>query len=327
MNVNSNLYEELNNIEIRKIVESNFHTDKLLEIKLLAGGMFNTTYKICYGDNNKEVVLRVGPINCHLLMAFEENLMKAEEYVYKLCEKNNVPCSKVVICDTARSIINRDYMIVEYIKSIPLSSSEIEKKEKVELYRQVGAYMKKIHSITNNGFGRVSYILSGKSYDTWYEYLIAEVEDITGRLEKLEALTEKEIENIKSVYNNNKSILDLVTTPKLVHSDLWEGNVLVEKNDDKYNVVAIIDSDRAIFGDVDFEFASQWMINDDFMKGYNPDNCIDEFNAEEKEIKKKLYLIIYALIETYVGLAQYNNLQQYKDNKETVEKLVSELLK
>lgn len=327
MNTNSNLYQELSDTEIKTIIKVNFHTDKLREIKLLEGGLFNTTYKVCYGYNNKQVVLRVGPVNRNLLMAFEENLMKAEEYVYELCNKNNVPCSKVLVCDTTRNIIDRDYMIVEYIKSMPLSNCVMDKEQKDEVYSQVGAYVKKLHSITNSKFGRVSYILAGKGYDTWYEYLIAEINDITGRLQKLGDFTQKEVDNIKYVYENNKSILDAVTIPKLVHSDLWEGNVLIEKEEDKYNVVAIIDSDRAIFGDVDFEFASEWMINEAFIRGYNTIKCIAEVRSIEDEIKKKLYLIIYSLIESYVGLAQYNNPKQHKDNKEKVMELVSELLK
>ena len=273
------------------------------------------------------MVLRLGPVNRNLLMAFEENLMRAEEYVYEICKEINVPCSNVLVCDTTRKIINRDYMIVEYIKSIPLSNCVIDKEERAELHSEVGSYVKKLHSITNSGFGRVSYILTGKSYGTWYEYLIGEIDDITGRLQKLGSFTQEEIENIKSVYQKNKNILDEVTIPKLIHSDLWEGNILVEKKDEKYNVAAIIDSDRAIFGDVDFEFASEWMINDDFMREYNTSNCIDEIGLTGDQTKKKLYLIIYALIDAYVGLAQYNNPNLYEDNREKVMKLVSELLK
>lgn len=326
MNTNSNLYQELSDGEIQTIIKINFNADKPLEIKLLEGGMFNTTYKVSYGDYKKEVVLRVGPVNRNLLMAFEKNLMKAEAYVYEQCNKISVPCSKVLVCDTTKSIIDRDYMIVEYIESIPLSSSAIDKEEKGELYSQVGGHIKKLHSITNSGFGRVSYVMEGKSYGTWYEYLIAEVDDIASRLQNLGSFTQEEVENIKSVYKKNKALLNEVTIPKLVHCDLWEGNILVEKKDDKYKVAAIIDSDRAIFGDVDFEFASEWMINDDFMKGYNASNSVYESAFVRDQIKKKLYLIIYALIDSYVGLAQYNNQELYKDNREKVMKLVSELL-
>lgn len=326
MNINSNLFKELTDNEIRTIIKVNFQTDILSEIRLVAGGLFNTTYKICYGIDNKNIILRVGPVNRHLLMAFEENLMKAEEYVYEICNKNNIPCSKVLVCDVTKKLINRDYMIVEYIESTALSMCSMNEKEKAEVYKEVGRYISKLHSITNESFGRVSYILAGKTYFTWYDYLISEIDDITGRLQKLHAFTQEEVNNIKLVYEKNKIQLESVTTPTLIHTDLWEGNVLVEKNDNQYNVVGIIDSDRAIFGDVDFEFASQWMINDNFMKGYTVNVSIDKVQFSKSQIKTKIYLILYSLIECYVGLAQYNDMKQYQNNKKTVLNLVSELL-
>lgn len=323
MNTNSSLYMELTNYEIKTIIKENFNTDIISEIKLISGGMFNTTYKICYGENKTEAVLRVGPINRHLLMGFEENLMEAEKYVYQLCQNNDVPCSDVLVCDTTKKIIDRDYMIVKYIKSILMSDNNISKEDKGELQKQVGIYMKKFHSIKHNKFGRVSHIVSKIEYNLWSECLIAEIDDIINRSQKFNAFSKEEINLIKSIFIKYKDLLDNITIAQLVHSDLWEGNILVNMENGRYKVVAIIDADRAIFGDVDFEFASPWMINDNFLEGYELD--LTNYYSQDRKIRRKIYLMLFHIVEAYVGIAEYNNEKQYKNNKKVVLDLATEL--
>ncbi|HEX3016288.1 MAG TPA: fructosamine kinase family protein [Caproicibacter sp.] len=326
MNTNSSLYKELTLNEIKALLNANFNTDVLHEAKLLEGGLFNTTYMVCYGDDKKRSVLRCGPVNRHLLMAFEENLMQAEMFVYELCEKAKVPCSHVLACDTSKKIMNRDYMFVEYIESVALSSTSIQNGQKPDLYCQVGKYMNQFHAITNSSFGRVSYIVTGRSFSSWYDYLIFEIKDIIQRSRKFNAFSENEIHLITSVLIKYKLLLEEIKKPHLIHSDLWDGNVLISNKNGQYDVAAIIDADRAIFGDVDFEFASPWMINTDFLRGYDVDFDFTDFGSESRRTRRKIYLMLYDLIEAYVGIAEYNNQKQFYDNKKQVLTLALELL-
>lgn len=325
MNTNSSLYKELTDDEIKTIVSVNFNTDVLQEARLLEGGRFNTTYRICYGDDRRRAVLRCGPVNRHLLMEFEKHLMQAEKYVYDLCEINNVPCSNVLVCDSSKKIIDRDYMIVEYIESIPLSDAGIDEKQKANLHSQIGRYMKNFHSITNNKFGRVSYLVSGKTFFSWYDYLFAEIDDITEKSRKYNAFTNDEIDLIISAFRKHKQLLDDITIGHLVHTDLWDGNVLITHKNGRYDVAAIIDADRAVFGDVDFEFASPWMIDKDFLNGYDMNFDFADFNSESRQTRRKIYLILYDLIEAYVGIAEYNDAKQFKDYKKSALDLALEL--
>lgn len=152
---------------------------------LLDGGLFNTTYLVEYGSFHKKAVLRLGPVNRHLLMGFEENLMNAEVYTYSVCKTIGVPCSKVLICDTSKQLIDRGFMIVEYIPSIVMSKAEMTEERRNMLYRQMGICLTKFHQVTGDSFGFLSRICNGKKFDKWSDALIFEVEDMTERLEKL----------------------------------------------------------------------------------------------------------------------------------------------
>lgn len=294
--------------ERQAIVQKHFSPRTLQEWRLLSGGLFNTTYYLAFSDGLK-VVLRLGPINRHLLMRFEENMMPAEAYVYSLCQAKNIPVSEVLFVDTEKDIVDRDFMCVRYIPGTPLSALELPEALKYRLYCEVGALTKQIHEITGPRFGRVSQILAGGGYSTWREAVLGEIEDWKTRAVPAALYTDQELAAIDAVFAKHGSLFDEIEEPRLMHADLWSGNVLIVGEGKDSHVAAIIDADRAIFGDIDFEFASQWMINDAFVEGYGRALLLDEKNAT----RRKLYALIYTLLDSYVWLCQYNN-KEYSDN-------------
>lgn len=317
-NRNSSLFMEATEEELRKIVQHAFNTDVLTDYRLISGGMFNTTYKLTYDTDSKEAIIRIGPVNRHLLMEFENNLMQAEAFVYELCHKHNIPCSEVLFVDSTKSIIDRDYMIVKYIDGIAHSRAQMPQENRDEISTAIGAYMKQMHEIKTTGFGRISNILAGKSFDNWYDAVIDEISGISEKGVNLGAFTEEERKYIISSVERHKALLDTVKEARLVHADLWDGNILVSKDSEtgKYYISAIIDADRAISGDIDFDLGNPWMIGDHFLRGYGMTR--QEYSTYERKIKNNIYHMMYFLIDAYVWYAQYNGPDNYKNSHRIV---------
>jgi fructosamine-3-kinase len=164
------------------------------------------------------------------------------------------------------------------------------------------------------------------AFDSWWDYLESEITDILEKSRPYHAFSEQEERQIQYVLEKNKALLNEVTVPQLVHADLWEGNVLIRVQGGEYNVAAIIHVDRAVIGDVDFEFATQWMINGDFLKGYDPNFDYADFHSKERTTRRKIYGLLFYLIEAYVGIAEFNNKNQYLQNKKSILSLLSELM-
>ena len=167
MNKDSNLFKELTDFELRKIITNHFGDNTKFKSNLINGGLFNTTYLIKLLNTKEKFILRVGPINTNLLLPFELNLMKGEEYVYSLCEDRNIPSSKVLKCDVSKNLISRDYMIIENIDSKPLCELKLDKEIENSLYKETGKYTGKLHQITANQFGRVYDVLNGNGFNSW----------------------------------------------------------------------------------------------------------------------------------------------------------------
>ena len=299
MNTGSSLFQEITEEEIQKILEAALHYKDSFSYRLLEGGLFNTTYLIeCPGKGR--YVLRLGPVNRHLLLDFEHNLMNAECYVYELCHNKGIPCSQVVYCDTSKKILDRDYMLVHYIESCSLAGAQLPPEEKSRIYRQVGSYMKLFHSIKGEGFGRVSTLLKGHSFDSWYEAVTYEINAVLKKGIHFQLWDDAYQKRLTDFFLQHKGILEKVTAATLLHTDLWEGNVLIKNG----SCVGIIDPDRAVFGDVEMEFVSPWMINDDFISGYG---AIE--HSPDWSTKQKLYQVFFYITDAYVWSCEYNQPQ------------------
>lgn len=311
MNTDSSLFREISPETMEKIINRHLHTSDIRMARLMEGGLFNTTYCLVCGPDLKKVILRLGPVNRHLLLGFENHLMEAESLVYELFSGCGIPCPRVLAVDTTRSLLDRDFMLTEYVDSTVMSRAGLSDEEKKPLYREAGRFASVMHTITSGQFGCVYDCMHGRGFSSWFAFLYRYVSDILNRSVRYSVFTRQEADTILSLFVQRKSLFDDIHTPCLIHTDLWEGNLLLEKSGDSWHLAAVIDADRAIWGDPDFEMASGWMITDSFLEGYKIDRTA--FLSPERKERREYYGLIYDLIDTYVGKAEYNQPEQYKN--------------
>lgn len=300
----SSVYQDLTAEELNAMIEKSLHTT-ITGSRHLTGGLFNTTYAVETADCGS-VVLRVGPVNRHLLMHFEHDLMESEEAVYAMCHARGIPVSEVLACDTTKSILDRDFMIVRNIPSSPMSECEadLSPDDRARICREIGEATKNFHAIEGEKFGRIAEVKHGGGFDQWSECMMTEFE----RWENIAAPTglfsPDEHKAARTVLTETASILDEIKTPHLVHADLWFGNILVTK-DEHPRFAAIIDADRAMWGDTEIDFSSiPWtQESPTFWEGYGKPLPMDDHNR----IRRMIYTMMWSLFDTYVWLHQYNN--------------------
>lgn len=91
MNTESSLFGEITPEDMKRITSRHLNTQDIREARLMEGGLFNTTYQLVCGPHKKKVILRLGPVNRHLLLGFEEHLMEAEAHVYSYLKAMTFP--------------------------------------------------------------------------------------------------------------------------------------------------------------------------------------------------------------------------------------------
>ena len=313
----SSLYRELTPEELSTVITAALNTG-IVSARLLTGGLFNTTYFVDT-EGCGRVVLRVGPVNRHLLMPFEHHPMEAESQAYALCERQGVPVSQVLALDTKKQWIGRDVMIVRYIPSRPLSEASLEPEDRARIYYDIGRATALMHQITQRRFGRLPDVHAGRGFDRWSDFLLDEFDQWERVAAPTGIFTEEERQQMRQLWKRYAPLLDEVRTPCLVHTDLWEGNLLIRTDTAQPEFAAIIDADRALWGDAEFEFSSiRWMLNEDFLAGYG--RAIPQ--QGENGTRQSLYCLLCGLWNAYVYEQEYNNHEQMVRTREEVREML-----
>ena len=278
---------------------------QLIECRLIEGGLFNTSYFIETRNPAQKIVVRVAPARMDLLVEFEKTMMAAEPGIYDQMRAAGVPVPKVVFLDTSRKIISRDYIAMEFIEAKTMNTVEIPAKDRPPLGRQLGAYTRKIHSVRGDRFGWPTADGGIRGGNSWEEVFGSFVDELCRRSRDYNVLPVEDIDTIERLWRAQSSIFRECTDPRLVHNDLWEPNLLVRPCGSGWEIAAVIDGDRAMFADPEYEFVL-WDQDPDFMAGYGSDLDPSE-NAVQR---RKWYALGLSLINAYVWEVEYEDREE-----------------
>ncbi|PQP80091.1 hypothetical protein C0Q44_29110 [Paenibacillus sp. PCH8] len=302
--MNSGLHCTISAEMLHHLVEIHFGTDVIVkDFSLLQGGLFNTTYRIQLEHAPiVDVILRLAPERVETLsgsasdplFSFERTMMAAEPIVYEYYRKAGIPAPNIMVCDNSGSVIPRTYMFMEFIPSKQLDDPSISEEEKKRLYHQLGTNTAIMHQIEGAKFGWPQSDGTIKGSEHWSEVLRAFAEETALKAAQAEYMPGVG-EEIITIFIQNRDLFDQVTTPALVHNDLWEANVLVREEQGELNIAAIIDGDRSMFADREFE-AILSTDSADFHTGYG---CSLDSSAEG-QARRLAYRLLSSYFNAYV---------------------------
>lgn len=307
----SRICKEITIKDTQKIVQDIFGWNtEIKTFKILSGGMFNTTYFIETVNPSEKLVLRVAPIRQELLFDFEKNMMSAEPGIYELLRANNIPVPKVIKYDDSCKIIPRHYIVIEYVEGIPLNAPSVPKENKDNIQVELGGYAAKIHNIKSKIFGRPNHDSTVKGHEKWSEVISEFTEEIADKVSEYKVFSEEQIRDFQDFFHKNINLFDINIEPCLVHGDLWEPNVIVKKDGESFRIAAIIDADRAIYADPEFEYVL-WFGETNFMKGYGKQLDM----SKEGVLRRKAYMLIFSFMNAYSDKVQFDNEADFANSK------------
>ena len=313
-NSNSFLFEELDRQTIASLIQE--HTGShLADYSLQSGGLFNTTYKITLTDS-RIMILRIGPVRPDLLMYYEKDMMAAEAFVFYAMEAAGIPCSHVVAIGRVN---DRDFMMVDYIESVPLSAAKLLEEDRGVVMKEAVDALSRLHLMTGPAYGRVAEVLCGRGHPDWYSHVLYEVETLMKQARSYGSFSAAEAEHLIACIRHCKDALSEVKRPTLCHSDLWGGNVLVKQTDDGWHLAAIIDMDRALYGDIDFDLGCPWF--------RHRDRFNEPKNTHNRRIRQAVYDMLFFIYEAHVWYLQYNNKKHADHSRRIVLQKATALLR
>ena len=217
----------------------------LEDAELLTGGQFATTYRVTLADGER-VVVKTAPTRTDQLLAYEQDLLRAEALVYELAASRPAwKMPQVLLTDFSRTVLPSDALVVSHLPGVPLvdagfgPSSSDPRTERAE--RETGAVLAALHGLTGPVYGYPC----GRQARTWRESFTGMIEELLDDAARWSVPVPAD--DVRAVMARHAPALDDVTRPALVHTDLWAGNLFVEPSTGA--VVGVIDPERAFWGD------------------------------------------------------------------------------
>lgn len=271
---------------LEKLVKRAFPEQKPNEIHELTEGFFNIAYFVSFTDGT-ESVLKIAPHLDTAVMTYEKNIMATEVACMKMvAEKTAVPLPKIQFSDFSCTICNAPYFFMERIEGNSLSTQKdkMSEEEINKIYHEMGKLNKQINAITGDFFGYPSQVeLQGNDWHSVFTKMLKAMADDS---QKVNIALTISLDELFALLENSKDIFAEVTTPCLVHWDIWDGNIFVKDS----KITGIIDWERCLWGDVLMEVGFRsYAQSVDFLSGYG----IEKFTRSEQ--KRILWYDIYLL--------------------------------
>ncbi|MDF2540649.1 MAG: aminoglycoside phosphotransferase [Herbinix sp.] len=234
----------------------------------LKEGFFNVAYEICMPEQT--VILKIAPPSDAKIMSYEKNMMEAEVNALRLAKKKtSVPVPQIFYYDNSHLICQADYFFMEKLQGNSYFQSKndgLNAELQQKIMQDLGRYNREINEITGDVFGYFG--LSEIQGTEWQQVFGTMVEMVLKDGEAIGIEIGCPYQEVRDILERAKGSLTEVTTPKLVHWDLWEGNVFVQDG----IITGLIDFERSMWADPLMEyFFRAHSYHPDFTEGYGED--------------------------------------------------------
>jgi aminoglycoside phosphotransferase (APT) family kinase protein len=263
----------------------------------LGHGWFNVAYLIRLRDDRR-VVVKVAPPPGVEVMTYEHGMMATEVHALELIRRQTaVPVPEVHFYDAGRDLVDADYFFMPYIgaDNLGIVASGLPTAEHAAYQEALGAMNRELNQIKGSHFGRLR---EGDPAASWREVFTGMLEDVLRDGERRGVDLGLGYDSVRALVAAHAGSLDEVTEPVLVEWDMWSGNVMIGDG----RIVAIIDHERAFFGDPLME-AGFVAIDlpafgdpEPFLRGYGRRPATDSERTRRRLYN--LYLVLIMVIET-----------------------------
>jgi len=287
------------NDKVNKVVKNVFPNCNVIAIEPIEKGFMNKKHIVKISNPEKELVLKVGE-NRRL----EDSKLLSEAGILKLVKERipGMPVPEIFLANEPDDVFDCPYVLMSKLPGEDLSDvwDKLAQEEKEEIIYQMGHYLAKLHTIKFDKFGDIKKDCTLiKTSSTWDKKAIPELFKELGKQEIYGIHSEEFRDEIIMFVRKNIPFFAEQKDPTLVHNDWHKDHFRIEKVNDKWNVVGILDFE---FGEAapklyDFVKSERWLFRDEpftkkpFLQGYrdaggelpdNYDQVMKVFRAHHK---------------------------------------------
>ena len=278
---------------------------EVVDCERLGGGTFNTVFRVRRTDGSA-LVIKLAPGSDVTNMRHERGLLATEALFYERTQ--DVAAVPEVLAHGAEVEGAGEWLVMTECGGQNWSevTERIDERQRRSLRHELGRQVANVHTVIGPGFGYPSESV-GPLRGTWRSAFTDMLEAVLDDADRFDAPLPWPTEHIRAAYSANSAVLDDVTVPRLVHFDLWDGNILIDGLDGSTEprIGGLIDAERALWGDPIAEFVSLALLgdiqqDDAFLDGYRAAGGSVTFDEPEHRrlALYRTYLYLIMLVES-----------------------------
>lgn len=290
---------------INKMTGNAYPGKRISSCTELTEGFCNVAYLITFQDGEKKI-LKIAAADNHGYMSNEINMMTAEVSAMQLLQdKLSAKVAKVDLHDNSKTICSGEYFFMDCLdgENYFHLKNRLSEKEQQNLDFQIGHLVREFTNISNDFFGLLGDV--EHRFPSLYELIHYMLNNVIRDADRKAVKYFISGNKLLALLERDRYIFDQVTTPCLVHYDLWEGNIFVKD----MQVHGLIDWERALWGDPLMEDRfRRHTRNSDFLKGFG----IESFTDAQQ---RRIYwydIILYLTMMTEGIYREYEDDSQYR---------------
>ncbi|MFR0355472.1 phosphotransferase family protein [Streptomyces sediminimaris] len=282
----------------RRILEgSKIPPDRLVHVRPLDGGTYNTVEELRLTDGSR-YVLKLAPDTPGL--SYEKRLLVSEAEFYRCAAATGVPAPRLM--SLGGDAAGRHLLMT----ACPGEAwgSWLTDAQQAVLRAELGRQVARLHRVTGPAFGYPSGALGPLSRH-WRSAFTGMLDAVLDDARHYRARLPRSADEVARTARAAYPALEEVTTPSLVHFDLWPGNILVDRSAGEPRIGGLIDGERMFWGDPLADFVSLALLGDirkdeAFLAGYREAGGRAEFDipALLRLALYRVYLYLIMLTET-----------------------------
>ncbi|GAA0672425.1 aminoglycoside phosphotransferase family protein [Kitasatospora atroaurantiaca] len=218
----------------------------------LTDGWFNSVHRVRLDDGRPAVVKLAPPPDVPVLR-YERGILATEAMVYRrlaTLPAGAVPAPRLLY-------EGEEFLVLSVLDGTPWDKAgeRLTAGAEAGLRRELGAITARLHTLASAD-GRFGYPAaeSALSADDWRTAFTAMVEALLEDADRWQAPLGVRPGELRTLVAEGGQALAEVTEPKLVHFDLWPGNIFVDPAGRR--ITGLIDHERAFWGDPAAELVS-----------------------------------------------------------------------
>ncbi|GAB7046440.1 phosphotransferase family protein [Catenuloplanes indicus] len=236
----------------------------------VGGGTYNSVYRL--DRRAGDLIVKVSPGPAAPVLSYEHGLLATEALFDELAVAAGVPVPPVLHTEQHNALLDGDVLVLGRCPGVPWRPATHTDANRRAVRHRLGRLTARLHTVTGTGFGYPGGAL-GPLQPRWDTAFRQMIDAVLADAARFGARLPRPAAEIRDVVTAHAGALAAVTTPVLVHFDLWDGNILVDRGTDGARLTALIDAERAFWGDPIADFVSVALAGDveqdtAFLDGY-----------------------------------------------------------